>query len=81
MTLGEILPHNRSAIDPMQLVVLCREVDIRHFVNDKIFSPLVNDLKEIEQFGFVLDNGETLQGAVIAIVGDNLGSHSLGGVH
>lgn len=23
MTLGEILPHNRSSIDPMQLVLLC----------------------------------------------------------
>ncbi|XDV19312.1 hypothetical protein PO909_024803 [Leuciscus waleckii] len=79
LTMGEILPHNRSAIDPMQLVMLCRDVDSHLFGHDKIFSPLVNDLREIEESGFVLDNGETLQGTVIAIAGDDLGSHALGG--
>ena len=40
MTLGEILPHNRSAIDPMQLMILCRDVDVHHFGQDKgMFSP------------------------------------------
>ena len=78
ITLGEILPHNRSAIDPVQLVLLCREVDIRHFGQEKVFSTR-DELKEIEESGITLNSGVTLQGAVIAIVGDNLGSHSIGG--
>lgn len=79
MTLGEILPHNRSSVDPIQLVMLCRESDYHFFGQEKVFSCLVNDLKNNEQSGITLETSETVKGVVIAIVGDNLGSHSLGG--
>lgn len=79
MTLGEILPHNRSSIDPMQLVMLCRESDYQFLGQEKVFSSLVKDLKDTEQSGIILEMDETVKGVVIAIVGDNLGSHSLGG--
>lgn len=71
MTLAEIAPHNRSSIDPMQLVMLCRQ--------EKLFSTLVNDLKQMEENGIEYGDGEKVKASVIAITGDNLGSHSIGG--
>ncbi|KAI2644731.1 RecBCD enzyme subunit RecC [Labeo rohita] len=79
MTLSDILPHNRSSIDPMQLVMLCRESDYQFFGQEKVFFSLVEDLKELEQSGITLEMGQTVKAVVTAIVGDNLGSHSLGG--
>ncbi|KAL1268697.1 hypothetical protein QQF64_034060 [Cirrhinus molitorella] len=63
----------------MQLVLLCREEDFRFFGQEKIFSPLVADLKDIEELGFETKDGSNLKGALIAISGDNLGSHCIGG--
>ncbi len=79
MTLSEVFPHNRSSIDPMQLVMLCREEDFKFFGQQQVFQPLLSDLKDMEEFGIVLGNGETVKGTVIAIVGDSLGSHCIGG--
>ena len=44
-----------------------------------MFAPLVRDLKDLEESGITLDNGQIVQGAVIAFCGDNLGSHTIGG--
>lgn len=79
MTLAEIAPHNRSSIDPMQLVMLCREEDFQFFGQEKVFSTLVSDLKEMEENGIEYGAEEKIKGSVIAITGDNLGSHSIGG--
>lgn len=79
MTLGDILPYNRSCIDPMQLVMLCRDADYVFFGQEKVFSCLLRDLKDLERSGIAVAEGETVKGVVIAIAGDNLGSHSLGG--
>ncbi len=78
MTLAEIAPHNRSSIDPMQLVMLCREEDFQFFGQEKVFSTLVSDLKQMEENGIEYGD-EKVKGCVIAITGDNLGSHSIGG--
>lgn len=37
MSLGEFQPHNRSCVDPMQLVMLCRENDLTTFGQEKVF--------------------------------------------
>lgn len=79
MTLCDILPHNRSCVDPMQLVLLCREEDLCYFGQAKLFTPLVCDLKDIEEFGFETEEFGSLKGGLIAISGDNLGSHCVGG--
>jgi len=79
MTLAEIAPHNRSSIDPMQLVMLCREEDFQFFGQEKVFSTLVSDLKEMEENGIEYGAEEKIKASVIAITGDNLGSHSIGG--
>lgn len=79
LTLGDILPYNRSNIDHMQLVLLCREQDFKYFGQEMVFNPLIKDLKELEDRGIVLRDGNVIRGAVCAIAGDNLGSHSIGG--
>lgn len=78
-TLTDILPHNRSSIDQMQLVVLCREQDFKYFGVNNVFAPLIEDLKILEQRGVVTSDGIVLKGSLVAIAGDNLGSHSIGG--
>jgi len=42
----------------------------------QVFTPLLSDQGH---GGIVLENGETVRGTVIAIAGDNLGSHSIWG--
>lgn len=79
MTLGEISPHNRSSVDPTQLVLLCREGDFKSFGQEKVFCRLVADLKDLEDSGFQLQDGSNLKASLIAICEDNLGSHGVGG--
>ncbi len=79
MSLGEFQPHNRSCVDPMQLVMLCRENDLMTFGQEKVFSSIITDLKDLEHTGIETDDGKTLKAALISICGDNLGSQFLGG--
>ena len=76
-TLTDILPHNRSTIDQMQLVLLCREKDFKYFGMNKVFEPLIKDLKVLEERGIVLSEGNVVKGTLVAISGDNLGSHGI----
>ena len=80
--LGNILPHLRSNIAQMQLVLLCTESDFKYFGHKVLFSSLVEDLKKLET-GFEIEGDfsgrYTVKGSVVFIVGDNLGSHCIGG--
>lgn len=49
------------------------------FGQEKVFSRLVADLKDLEDSGFQLQDGSNLKASLIAICGDNLGSHVVGG--
>lgn len=75
MTLVEILPHNRSVVDQTQLVLLCREEDFQSFGQESVFHRVIKDLQELEESGFVLEDGRYMKASLIAICGDNLGSH------
>lgn len=75
-TLGNIFPYFRSKVDPMQLVLLCKQTDFEFFGHEKVFRPLVRDLKKLENG---IAGPEILQGSVYVIIGDNLGSHCIGG--
>ena len=78
VTLGNIYPQNRSKVDQMQLVLLVREVDFKYFGQEAVFRVLVNDLKKIEESGVPFEN-EYIRGTVAMFLGDNLGSHCIGG--
>ncbi|KAK7891646.1 hypothetical protein WMY93_023609 [Mugilogobius chulae] len=62
----------------MQLVLLCHERDFKHFGHAKVFSELLDDLKELEENGIMTDAG-SVKGALYCVSGDNLGSHCIGG--
>lgn len=79
LTLADLLPHNRSSIDQMQLVLLCKEQDFKYFGQDVVMGQLVKDLKDLESNGVVLPDGQVRKGILHAIAGDNLGSHGIGG--
>ena len=77
-TLANFEADKRSNIDHMQLVLLCRETDLKEFTPRKVFRKLVEDLKKLEQHG--VNVGDTfIKGTLFCIVGDNLGSHMIGG--
>ena len=81
MTLADIYPHNRSTVDQMQLVLLCREADLnlKGVGWEKVLSPLIQDLKAIESLGIELFDNVSAKGSVVCVIGDNLGSHGVGG--
>lgn len=74
-TLANFSPEKRSNIDHLQLVLLCREDDLKIHSANKVFERLVNDLKIMETEGISI-NGETIKGSLFCITGDNLGSHA-----
>ncbi|XP_041822851.1 uncharacterized protein LOC121628024 [Melanotaenia boesemani] len=63
----------------MQLELLCKEQDFKYFGMDKVFEPLIKDLKALEETGIEISNGKIVRGRLCPISGDNLGSHSIGG--
>ncbi|XP_062268268.1 uncharacterized protein LOC133974641 [Platichthys flesus] len=68
--------HVRSDTDHMALILLCREKDFKAFGHAKVFSELLEDLKELEENRIVVSNGTVVKGS---IAGDNVGSHCIGG--
>lgn len=78
MTLSNFRPHLRSVVDNTLLVLLCKEVDLKFFGHNVIFHELVQDLKKIENDGILINN-EIVKGTLCCIIGDNLGSHGIGG--
>lgn len=68
--------HLRTRINSIKLVALCNE---RLFDHQIVYGKIVEDLKELEEIGFQLPNGNFVKVGVACIAGDNLGSHSLGG--
>jgi len=82
MVLGNLPPYLRSKVDNIQLVMLCYEKHVTFFSWEKIMEHLINDLKCLENEGINISIGnETINfvGTVVAMLGDNLGSHQIGG--
>ncbi|KAB5579319.1 hypothetical protein PHYPO_G00193710 [Pangasianodon hypophthalmus] len=77
-TLANFDPFHRSTVDNLQLLLLCREADFKHFGHEKVFSPVISDLKELERNGLNA-HGNIVKATVFCISGDNLGSHNIGG--
>ena len=78
-TIGNLNPKCRSQIDHIQLVLLCREKYVKKYTQEKIFDNLLEDLEVLETTGITLNNGRVVKGSILVIVGDNLGSHCIGG--
>ena len=82
-SLGNLNSCARSSVDSIQLVLLCNENEFKKMGNDGpsvVFKPLLRDLKELESDGIDLGQQYGVQkGSVVYMVGDNLGSHMIGG--
>jgi hypothetical protein len=77
-TIGNFDPIERSKIDNIQLVSLCREKHIKQFGWNEFSRYMVEELKYLETDGFIAQNLR-IRVVLVAIAGDNLGSHALGG--
>lgn len=78
-TLANFEPFYRSSVDQLQLLLLCTERDFKYFGHQRVFSKMFSDLRELEDNGFVSSSGHTVRATLLCIVGDNLGSHCIGG--
>lgn len=78
MTVANMYPWHRFKVDDIKLVALCYESQIKRYGFDSIFNTIVSDLKRLENEGIKV-SGSIIKGTLIAFVGDNLGSHQIGG--
>ena len=82
-SLGNLHSCIRSVVDTMQLVLLCKENDLKKLGSEgpgTVFGPVIRDLKKLETEGITIGNGlEKRKGTVAFVLGDNLGSHMFGG--
>ncbi|KAJ8043193.1 hypothetical protein HOLleu_10176 [Holothuria leucospilota] len=77
ITLGNLHDYNRSTVDQIQLVLLCKEKYFKYFGSEKVFKKLVEDIHELETIGIYISPHRALLG-VAFILGDNLNSHAIG---
>lgn len=63
----------RSALHTIQLAMLCNSKDVQRFGYAKVFAPLLNDLKILEQDGVYIETvGDSIKGTVFSVVADSL---------
>jgi len=77
-TLGNLDPWNRSKVDPLQLLLLCKEKDVAYFGLPLVLEPIIKDLQDLETNGVEI-RGEIVKASVLVLLGDNLGTHTIGG--
>lgn len=78
MTLGNLPPWLRTKVEHINLVALIYEKQVKDFSFDKCLNRILTDLKTLETTGIQVNN-EVFNGSLFAVVGDNLGSHQIGG--
>ncbi|XP_076324162.1 uncharacterized protein LOC143232498 [Tachypleus tridentatus] len=78
-TIGNLHPALRTLIDVQQLLLLCREEDFKTHGQEKILTPIMTDLLDLEANGVDLGRFGNCKGSVAFVLGDNLGSHMIGG--
>lgn len=78
--LGHLRNDCRSQLQSLQLLLLCKSVDVQQFGLNKILQPFIENMKDFENNGIdsVLGLGENIRGHLVFVCGDNLGSHFLG---
>lgn len=83
MLLVNLPPHLRSNTDNIKLVLLCHEkYVVTRFHWHEMLRVLIQDLQIFETQGINIIYPEgviNFKGTVIAVLGDNLGSHQIGG--
>lgn len=79
-TLGNLPPGSHSSLSSIFLAVLCKTGDLNKYGYDCVLSPLLHDMKTLEQEGvFIPILGRCLKGTVQVVVADHLGAHGIAG--
>lgn len=83
MVLGNLKPYNRSKIDNINLVALCKNKFVSEYGMNKILEVLTEDLMKLETIGIPVKFNDQhiiyIKGSLVFVTGDNLGAHQLGG--
>lgn len=74
LTLGNIPVKCRSVLHSM--AILCNSNDVRYFGYEKVFAPLLSDLKTLEVGVYIEKLGDSLKGTVYYAVADNLAAQA-----
>lgn len=75
-------PEYNSSLENIHLCILFNSIDKDVYGFDKIFEPLINDLRHLERFGIFVElegHNHQLFGTLCLLTADNLAIHSLGG--
>ena len=72
-TLANLHPWNRAKVDPIQLLLLCKEKDVAYFGYPRVLEPVLMELKDLEDNGISI-RGNVVKVVVLVILGDNLGT-------
>ena len=81
-TLGNIGRKEISKLQAIQLVILCKTRHVKKYGYEKVLAQMIDDLKVLETEGLTVtieSRDMTFYGAVTYVIGDNLGSHGIGG--
>ena len=81
LLLGNLLPHLRSKVRNVQLVLLCLEKYISKYGWEIILKKVINDLNVLATDGIELDCTDgtvKYRGTLVLMLGDSLGSHQIG---
>ncbi|XP_065683520.1 uncharacterized protein LOC124813803 [Hydra vulgaris] len=79
LTLANIPSHKRYASEQLQLVLMCKDTDLKYFGLSKVFAPIFSELAEISGCSVSVSKSLSIKTKLLCILGDNLGSHSIGG--
>jgi hypothetical protein len=79
-TLGNLHASVRSKIDGLQLILLCKHKFVASIDGlNEVLRPMIDDLVSLQDNGVDLGSHSVRKGKVVFVLGDNLGSHMIGG--
>ncbi|EEC15671.1 hypothetical protein IscW_ISCW013181 [Ixodes scapularis] len=77
-TIANMPPFAQTKVHAMQLVMLCYDSTLQKVGHDVVMKSLVSDLADLEKDGVTV-NGVRYNCGLLSCLGDNLGSHGIGG--
>lgn len=77
-SIANMPPLARTKVHAIQLVMLCYESILQEVGHEAVWERLVSDLLDLEQEGITVD-GVKYKCGLLSCLGDNLGSHGIGG--
>ncbi|KAF7654703.1 hypothetical protein LDENG_00066030 [Lucifuga dentata] len=78
--LANVPSKYRSSLHIIQLALLCKVTGVQRCGYESVFSPLLQDLRTLEQDGIFIETvGQCIRSIVLCVAADNLAAHGLTG--